>query len=89
MVRPPLSTPDQARGELLGRPLRAARGRRSMIEIAASAGMPVETLRKIETGRVPTPAFATIAALAATLGVTLDDLAVRCLAPVAATPLAG
>ena len=60
-----------------------------MVEVAASAGVPVETLRKIESGRVPTPAFATVAALAATLGLSLDDLAARCLAPAAATPLAG
>lgn len=36
-----------------------------MVEIAASAGISAETLRKIETGRAPTPAFFTVAALAA------------------------
>ena len=81
MVRPSLSTLDRERGRLLGRMLREARGPRSMVEVAASAGVPVETLRKIESGRVPTPAFATVAALAATLGLSLDDLAARCLAP--------
>ncbi len=48
---------------------------RSMVEVAAAAGVPVETLRKIETGRVPTPAFFTIAAIAATLDIRLGDLA--------------
>lgn len=49
-----------------------------MAEIAAAAGLSVETLRKIETGRVPTPAFFTIAALASALGVSLDVLAEVC-----------
>jgi hypothetical protein len=38
----------------------------------------VETLRKIESGRIPTPAFFTVAALAATLGLRLEDVAVHC-----------
>lgn len=33
-----------------------------------------ETLRKIETGRAPTPAFFTVAALAGVLGVSMDEL---------------
>jgi transcriptional regulator with XRE-family HTH domain len=33
-----------------------------------------EALRKIETGRVPTPAFFTVAALAGALDVPLDRL---------------
>lgn len=46
-----------------------------MTEVAAAAGVPVETLRKIESGRVPTPAFFTVAALAGALGLSLDALA--------------
>lgn len=42
--------------------------------VAASACISVETLRKIETGRIPTPAFFTVAALAKVLGLSLDDL---------------
>jgi hypothetical protein len=34
----------------------------------------VETLRKIETGRIPTPAFVTVAALAEELRLSLDDI---------------
>lgn len=45
-----------------------------MVEVAAVAGISVETLRKIETGRIPTPAFFTVAAIAATVGVSLDSL---------------
>jgi transcriptional regulator with XRE-family HTH domain len=74
MVRPPLSPQERARGERLGRLLRAARGRRSMTEVAAASGVPIETLRKIETGRIATPAFFTVAALAAALAIPLDDV---------------
>lgn len=88
MVRPPLSPLDRERGRLLGATLRAARGGRSMVEVAAAAGVPVETLRKIESGRVPTPAFFTVAALAGALGLGLDELAGHCDRDEAA-PLAG
>lgn len=53
-----------------------------MVEIAASAGISAETLRKIETGRAPTPAFFTVAALARVLGLSMDEIAGTCaLAP--------
>ncbi|MER7506638.1 helix-turn-helix transcriptional regulator [Nonomuraea pusilla] len=77
MVRPPLTPEERLRGEQLGHILRHARGERSIVEVAAAAGMSAETLRKIETGRIATPAFFTIASLADVLGVSLDHLAVR------------
>ncbi|MGD0561041.1 MAG: helix-turn-helix domain-containing protein [Streptosporangiaceae bacterium] len=77
MVRPPLSERERSRGVRLGSLLREARGRRSMAEIAASSGIPVETLRKIETGRISTPAFFTVAALAAALDLDLASIAAR------------
>lgn len=46
-----------------------------MGQVALSAGISVETLRKIETGRIPTPAFFTIAALATELSLSMDELA--------------
>jgi transcriptional regulator with XRE-family HTH domain len=49
-----------------------------MADIAAAAGVSAETLRKIETGRAPTPAFFTVAALAHVLDLSLDDLATAC-----------
>lgn len=55
-----------------------------MVEIAAVAGLSAETLRKIETGRAPTPAFFTVAALAAALGLSLDEVAVLATPPEAA-----
>jgi len=75
MVRPILSPAERERGRRLGAALRTARGDRSMVQVAAQAGVPVETLRKIETGRIATPAFFTIAALAATLRLDLKTLA--------------
>ncbi|MEU0374511.1 helix-turn-helix transcriptional regulator [Streptomyces sp. NPDC006283] len=78
MVRTPLTPEERERGERLGRLLRQARGDRSMVDVAAAAGLSAETLRKIETGRAPTPAFFTVAALAATLGLSMDELVVRC-----------
>lgn len=43
-----------------------------MLTVALDAGVSPETLRKIESGRVATPAFPTIAAIAAVLGLSLD-----------------
>jgi transcriptional regulator with XRE-family HTH domain len=80
---------DRERGERLARLLRQARGERSMVEVAAAAGVSVETLRKIESGRVPTPAFFTVAAVAAALGVSLDEVARHCAAGPRRTVRAG
>ncbi|MEW2623387.1 helix-turn-helix transcriptional regulator [Streptomyces sp. NPDC048106] len=78
MVRTPLTPEEHERGERLGRLLREARGDRSMVEVAAEAGVSAETLRKIETGRAPTPAFFTVAALSRVLGLSMDDLITHC-----------
>jgi transcriptional regulator with XRE-family HTH domain len=78
MVRAPLTPEERLRGERLGALLRAARGTKSMAEIAELSGVPVETLRKIETGRIPTPAFFTVASLAFALDLTLDQIAGHC-----------
>ncbi len=43
-----------------------------MLDTALDAGVSPETLRKIESGRVATPAFATIAAIAEVLELSLD-----------------
>ncbi|WP_328903451.1 MULTISPECIES: helix-turn-helix transcriptional regulator [unclassified Streptomyces] len=89
MVRTPLTPEERLRGERLGLLLREARGARSMTEIAAHAGISAETLRKIETGRAPTPAFFTVAALSGALGLSMDELLLRCAPAPAAVPLAG
>lgn len=74
MVRDPLQLWEIERGRRLGAVLRQARGSATLVEVAAAAGVSVETLRKIETGRIPTPAFFTVAAVADVLGLSLDDL---------------
>ena len=43
-----------------------------MLDVALDASVSPETLRKIETGRVATPAFPTVAAIAGVLGLSLD-----------------
>lgn len=74
MVRLPLTPEEVERGRLLGALVRRARGERSMLRVALDAGVSPETLRKIESGRVATPAFPTIAAIAGVLGLSLDEV---------------
>jgi transcriptional regulator with XRE-family HTH domain len=75
MVRARLTPQEIDRGIVLGAALRAARGTRSAVEVAARAGLSIETVRKIEHGLVPTPAFFTVAAMATACGIDLDELA--------------
>ncbi len=74
MVRLPLTPEEIARGERLGAILRRARGARTILDVAAAAEVSPETLRKIESGRVATPSFPTIAAIADALGLSLDEI---------------
>ncbi|MGU3501515.1 helix-turn-helix domain-containing protein [Mycobacterium sp. C31M] len=82
MVRLPLTAEQLAAGKRLGEVLRHARGERTLAAVAQAAGISPETLRKIETGRLATPAFTTVAALARVLPLSLDELADICLFPV-------
>ncbi|MGC4811806.1 helix-turn-helix domain-containing protein [Micromonospora sp. DT228] len=75
MVRPPLTPAQIAAGQRLGAALRVARGSRPLVEVALAAGISPETLRKIEVGRLPAPAFGTVVCLSEVLGVQLSDLA--------------
>ncbi len=71
----PLTHAEAERGQRLGALLRRARGgERSMLETALDARVSPETLRKIESGRVATPAFPTVAAIADVLGLSLDEV---------------
>ncbi|EME22873.1 helix-turn-helix domain-containing protein [Rhodococcus triatomae] len=74
MVRLPLTPAEVERGRCLGALLRRARGERTILDVALDAGVSPETLRKIESGRVATPAFPTIAALADVLDLSLDAI---------------
>jgi len=72
VVRTPHTPAEVERGQRLGTLLRRARAGRPMLETALAAGVSPETLRKIESGRVATPAFSTVAAIAGVLGLSLD-----------------
>lgn len=75
MVRTPLTPQQIEAGRCLGQVLRDARGERGLDDVAHAAGISPETLRKIETGRLPTPAFGTIANLSDVLDLSIQDLA--------------
>jgi transcriptional regulator with XRE-family HTH domain len=75
MVRLPLTPEQHEAGTRLGALLREARAGRKLSTVAQAAGISPETLRKIETGRLPTPAFGTIVCLSAALGLPVQDLA--------------
>ncbi|WP_327295694.1 MULTISPECIES: helix-turn-helix transcriptional regulator [unclassified Streptomyces] len=75
MVRYPLAPEQIEAGRRLGAALRSARAGQSLVEVALAAEISPETLRKIETGRLPTPAFGTIVRLSEVLGVPLAKLA--------------
>ncbi|BBZ33313.1 helix-turn-helix domain-containing protein [Mycolicibacterium confluentis] len=79
MVRLPLTAEQLAAGKRIGKQLRDARGERTLADVAEAAGISPETLRKIETGRLATPSFTAVAALARALGLSLDELAEICL----------
>ncbi|GAA2180583.1 helix-turn-helix transcriptional regulator [Brooklawnia cerclae] len=75
MVRNPL-TPEQIdAGRRLGQALRAARGEKSLDEVAAAAQMSPETLRKVESGRLPSPAFGSVVLLCRALDLDVEHVA--------------
>jgi DNA-binding XRE family transcriptional regulator len=55
--------------------LRHTRGGRDLAEVAHAAGVSPETLRKIETGPLPSPGFGTIICLGAALNLPVQELA--------------
>jgi transcriptional regulator with XRE-family HTH domain len=75
MVRQPLTAAQIAAGQRLGAALRTARAGRSLVEVALAAGISPETLRKIEAGRLPAPAFGTVVRLSRALDIPLSDMA--------------
>lgn len=75
MVRHPLTPAQIEAGRRLGELLREARGDRDPGDVARAAGMSPETLRKIETGRIASPAFGAVVCLGDVLGVAVQDLA--------------
>lgn len=72
MVRVPLR-PEQIRaGQRLGALIRSARAERTSETVARDAGISPETLRKIESGRLPSPSFGTVVGLCDALGLPLE-----------------
>nr|WP_255806671.1 helix-turn-helix transcriptional regulator [Corynebacterium kalidii] len=57
--------------------MRDARHRadRTLTGVAGEAGISAETLRKIETGRLPSPAFGTVVRLCRTLDLDIRSMA--------------
>ncbi|MFC4336570.1 helix-turn-helix domain-containing protein [Salininema proteolyticum] len=78
MIRLPQTPGERERGRTLGRILREARGGRTVSDVAAGANISPETLRKIESGRISSPAFFTVASLCRELGLSADALADGC-----------
>ena len=77
MVRQPLTAEQIAAGQRLGLALKAARSDRGLVEVALAAGISPETLRKIEAGRLPAPAFGTVVGLSRALGVPRRSIAAQ------------
>jgi len=77
MVRNPLTEAEIEAGRRVGQILRTARTQAdlTLTAVATEAGISAETLRKIETGRLPSPAFGTIVRLCTTLDVDIHDVA--------------
>ncbi|MGW4066636.1 helix-turn-helix transcriptional regulator [Nocardia grenadensis] len=75
MVRLPLTATQIDAGRRLGVRLRTARDARDLAEVARAAGISPETLRKIETGRLPSPGFGTVVSLSRVLELPLEELA--------------
>jgi transcriptional regulator with XRE-family HTH domain len=75
MVRLPLTAAQVEAGRRLGAHLRAARAGRDLADVARAAGISPETLRKIESGRLPTPAFGTVVGLSSALNISVEELA--------------
>lgn len=72
--RSPSPAEQVAAGRRLGGVIRAARGDRDPRRIAVAAGIsPGETLRKIESGRMPSPGFGTIVGLCDALDLPLAE----------------
>jgi len=76
MPRKQISDQDREHGRRLGRLIadRREQTQRSAPDLARECSVAVDTVRSLESGRVPTPAFLTVARLADALQLSLDDL---------------
>jgi transcriptional regulator with XRE-family HTH domain len=74
MARTILDEQARASGRRLGALLSSARKGRTQSDIGDSAGVRVDTLRKIERGAVSSPGFFVVGHLARALGLSLDEI---------------
>jgi len=76
MGRRQTSVEDREHGRQLGLLIAARRvqRQRSAPDLARESSVAIDTVRSLETGRVATPAFLTVARLAEALGMSLDEL---------------
>lgn len=76
MARKPHTADERAFGTELGRVIAAQRTERNMTgqALAEIAGLSVDGLRKLETGRIRDPGIQTVMRLALSLDVTVDQL---------------
>jgi transcriptional regulator with XRE-family HTH domain len=76
MTRRPMREAERRHGQQLGRILadRRQASQRSAADVARASDVSLDAVRSLETGRVPTPAFLTVARLATVLGLSLDEL---------------
>lgn len=65
---------DEKRGERLGRTIKRAREKTGMTQpqLAAKAGLGIDTFRRIEQGKRKDPSVFNVAAIANALGASLD-----------------
>lgn len=79
MGRPRIDNHQRVRAQRLGRVLANSREQRSLSQeqLARSAEVSVDTLRSVEQHRTTSPSFFLIAALAAPLDLSLDEIAKR------------
>ncbi|QWF21777.1 helix-turn-helix domain-containing protein [Nocardioides sp. LMS-CY] len=75
MPRTTLSDEEKELGRALGAEIRRRRGERPASALASSSGVNLDTWRRVEQGRVPTPGFFLVADIAGALRVGLDELA--------------
>lgn len=86
MARKPAGEAERRHGERLGRILAERRqaAQLSAGDVARVSEVSQDAVRSLENGRVPTPAFLTVARLAGVLDLSLDELHAQASRPAAA-----
>lgn len=87
MSRRAVSQAERQHGAQLGRVIAEERDRHrwSAADLARQSGVSVDAIRSLESGRVPTPSFLTVARLSESLGLSLNELQAKISSPVRIT----